>query len=174
MDEEAPSVRRVVAAVFRAVWDEYYEWEQSMCTDILKNLEPQQIDSNDHDEIFTTIIQTSRRVNPQPITQDPNLFTYQYFVYEPGASTSSTIRRSEIAGAKTSSLLPLDRYEACAPPQRLILHGDDSNDMPFFPYADDHDFDVVEYTLEHKRFGWQSKAHNSDGKSDCMPWGLSR
>ena len=41
------------------------------------------------------------------------------------------------------------------PAYRQVLHGDDSNTMPFAPFADDPSFDFAEYAEEYENFAWQ-------------------
>ncbi|KAF7797361.1 hypothetical protein EIP86_008556 [Pleurotus ostreatoroseus] len=134
MDEETQRMRRVVEDVFRAVWNEHYDWEQSSCTDVLSNLNGQDVPNQDGNELEAVMAQTS---NPPPANSlAEDLFTHEYVVFEPNASTSD-IKQSELVAVPSHGFVPSDPYEACVPAQRLVLHGDDPNDMPYVPYADD-------------------------------------
>ncbi|RPD53881.1 SET domain-containing protein [Lentinus tigrinus ALCF2SS1-6] len=50
---------------------------------------------------------------------------------------------------------PYPRYESCPPINNNILLGDDSNYLPFMPFADDPTFDYHDYLADHKGLAWQ-------------------
>ncbi|OSC99568.1 SET domain-containing protein [Trametes coccinea BRFM310] len=53
-------------------------------------------------------------------------------------------------------------YESCTPIDQNILHGDDSNYMPFIPLADDPTFDHEDHAMEYKRLAWQEPYRDPD------------
>ena len=50
---------------------------------------------------------------------------------------------------------PHPSYESCTPCVQSIYLGDDPEEMPFIPFADDPDYDYIENTLFYDRFAWQ-------------------
>lgn len=55
----------------------------------------------------------------------------------------------------TSSVEPHPPYESCSPLHRNVFKGDDSDNMDFIPYADDHTFDQTSHTDHYGSFSWQ-------------------
>lgn len=55
----------------------------------------------------------------------------------------------------SSSLEPHPPYESCSPSHRSVFKGDDSDNMDFIPYADDHIFDQTSHTHHYGSFSWQ-------------------
>lgn len=55
----------------------------------------------------------------------------------------------------TSSSVEHPSYESCSPLQRSVFKGDDSDNMDFIPYADDHAFDQTSHTNHYGSFSWQ-------------------
>lgn len=51
-------------------------------------------------------------------------------------------------------------YESCLPRSINLVVGDDSDDVPFVPYADDDDFDCEGYMDEHRGVSWQGPQMN--------------
>lgn len=50
---------------------------------------------------------------------------------------------------------PYPEYESWVPTNTSIFRGDDSNDMQFFPFADEPTFDKQAYSKFFKTFAWQ-------------------
>ena len=67
----------------------------------------------------------------------------------------------EISSAKlqvihlSSSVEPHPPYESCSPLHRSVFKGDDSDNMDFIPFADDHTFDQTSHTRHYESFSWQ-------------------
>ncbi|KAI9060749.1 SET domain-containing protein [Trametes sanguinea] len=57
---------------------------------------------------------------------------------------------------------PNAAFESCTPIDQNILHGDDSNYMPFIPLADDPTFDHEDHAMEYKRLAWQEPYRDPD------------
>ncbi|KAH0827556.1 hypothetical protein J3R83DRAFT_4277 [Lanmaoa asiatica] len=55
----------------------------------------------------------------------------------------------------TSSVEPHPPYESCSPLHRSVFKGDDSDNMDFIPYEDDHTFDHTSHTHHYESFSWQ-------------------
>ncbi|KAH7888330.1 SET domain-containing protein [Phlebopus sp. FC_14] len=56
----------------------------------------------------------------------------------------------------STPLSPHPPYEFCAPVARNLFKGDDDDNMPFIPYADDPSFDQVDHTRCYDSFSWQN------------------
>ncbi|KAJ3543173.1 hypothetical protein NM688_g5891 [Phlebia brevispora] len=173
MDEEPVDVTSIVRNVFLAVWDEYFTWEQTTSADTLSSLGSDFAGNSEGNSEFEILL-SQTPLQPAPPVQPPEeLFIdeEEYTVYDIGSSEKRSASRtmvSKIVWLPQSDFLPIDPYEACVPTYRVILHGDDPNDLPFVPYADEPDFDATPYVLEHKRFAWQSGHHGPDVKWICI------
>ncbi|EGN92578.1 hypothetical protein SERLA73DRAFT_117187 [Serpula lacrymans var. lacrymans S7.3] len=72
--------------------------------------------------------------------------------YEDGSSSISPITLHVIHAPEVQ---PHSSYEACAPIQRSVFHGDDSDAMPFMPFADEPEFDAHDYAQFYGSFAWE-------------------
>ena len=54
-----------------------------------------------------------------------------------------------------STAEPCPEYESCAPTNRSIFRGDDSDDLQFLPFADEPAFDKKTYQKFFKTLAWQ-------------------
>ncbi|OBZ77416.1 Histone-lysine N-methyltransferase EZH1 [Grifola frondosa] len=79
----------------------------------------------------------------------------QFTVNDFDANDTSSSLFVEESVAMSNFRPPPNRYESCTPISCNILHGDDPNDMPFVPFADDPTFDAKEHVLEYKSLSWQ-------------------
>ena len=59
-------------------------------------------------------------------------------------------------------------YESCSPLHRSVFKGDDSDNMDFIPYADDHAFDQISHTNHYGSFSWQD-AFDPDCERHTLP-----
>lgn len=134
-----------VLAVYRDVWDEFYDWERVECTNKIKEL----LGSGSPDP------ENHRDLDPFEAEEamEPNLNI---------SSSSCIITNYDETGAKTScTSVPVDsipfksdvdphpRYQMCVPISRSIVwrndDPDDKKTVRFFPYADQEGFNIVDY-----------------------------
>lgn len=133
-DPEATQLKKITRHMHRAVWGEYFAWETSMCSSALQGLRK--------NALF------------QQETED--------FLESEGTHATSSDRLNHVL--PESVVVPTDPYESCLPAYRQILYGDDPDDMPFLPYADDTSFNSAGYIAEHNRFAWQTYELKTDGE----------
>ncbi|KAH9943538.1 hypothetical protein B0H21DRAFT_695633 [Amylocystis lapponica] len=115
---------------------------------------------------MTEVPQSNTR-NALPPTLESALQEEDEFVvddFQSGSNGNDAVfqRTLAVTSFEIEDLTPHSTYESCAPTICNILHGDDSDDMPFLPFADDPGFDIIDYIREHKRFAWQSANRDPD------------
>ena len=81
-----------------------------------------------------------------------NSFTLCQF-FDDGIETFEEVTKADVT--TLTEFAPCPDYESCTPMPANVLQGDDSDDMPFIPFADDPKFDSVEHCKEYSRFAWQ-------------------
>ena len=59
-------------------------------------------------------------------------------------------------------VVPFPPYESCAPISGNLWIGDDSDAMPFMPFADERTFDHHDAQSHYKELGWQRETMNAD------------
>ncbi|KAJ6479302.1 hypothetical protein C8R47DRAFT_983573 [Mycena vitilis] len=60
------------------------------------------------------------------------------------------------------SFPPLPAYEYWTPSARNIFHGDDPDDLPYIPFADDPTFDHAKFLREYSTFSWDEPPVDPD------------
>ena len=133
--QEITRVRKLAISVHRTTWNEYFIWEEAACTRVLQHL------------------------RTDPFTQYKDMFPV-------GEEETTPLNPEETSHLVLlqKTFVATDPYESCSPTYTQILHGDDPNDMPFMPYADDHVFKHADYTAEHSYFAWQLFESKTDGQ----------
>ncbi|EGO29325.1 hypothetical protein SERLADRAFT_412873 [Serpula lacrymans var. lacrymans S7.9] len=151
--------RDLIHRVFAQVWTEFYKWEQQYSRDRVQNLS-----RSDHYHTSPSapaIVKLSERLSNVSMTQDVEMqlemdraretMQFERF-YEDGSSSISPITLHVIHAPEVQ---PHSSYEACAPIQRSVFHGDDSDAMPFMPFADEPEFDAHDYAQFYGSFAWE-------------------
>ncbi len=141
---QTQDVDKLTLTVFREVWNEFYAWKHSACEAAIQKLaatdEAIRLAKDDYAGLFDSA--------PARTNEIPSDFVVYDFCSK-STSNTSTI------SINASSITPASQYESCAPIPRNVLHGDDPNEMAFVPYADDTNFDEVDYAMEYKNLSWQ-------------------
>ncbi|THG98885.1 hypothetical protein EW026_g3363 [Hermanssonia centrifuga] len=141
---QTQDVDKLTLTVFREVWNEFYAWKHSACEAAIQKLaatdEAIRLVKDDYAGLFDS---ASARTSETPS---------DFVVYD--FCSKSTSNTSTIS-INASSITPASQYESCAPIPRNVLHGDDPNEMAFVPYADDTNFNEVDYAMEYKNLSWQ-------------------
>lgn len=134
------STTALVQTIFRAVWNEFYDWEQKYSQEAINSLAgpiPTKMARNSIVEIVNKNLE---------LTNENNAFSED----------------STIIEAPKLKFSPYPTYEACTPLSGNIWKGDDSPHMPFVPYADEPNFKHVEYSLAYDDFDWQNGNRDPD------------
>lgn len=175
-DEEPPSTHasldrdlsseahRIILETYRAVWTEFYEWEPTYSTQILRSLasgSPSQLAAEDYgledsDWCLETSNVTSKDLDDEAMQFDvwqwTDEGTVQHLVTPPAESITPT-------GKAT----PHPRYEACTPCHSLIdgglrgNRGGSSSCCEFIKYAGQPGFDERGYLKAFYSVGWQEQ-----------------
>ncbi|KAF6753660.1 hypothetical protein DFP72DRAFT_813858 [Ephemerocybe angulata] len=105
-----------------------------------------------------------RNLNPSPILvedgslgdsgSDTGEFICTEFEEETGVSTTTGTPESFDVYV-SAEFLRHPGYDSCTPAARNIMVGDDSDYMPFMPFADDPSFGWKAYSNEYKYLAWQ-------------------
>ncbi|KDQ53748.1 hypothetical protein JAAARDRAFT_161438 [Jaapia argillacea MUCL 33604] len=143
----------LIQAVLRQVWEEFYAWEQpasrtainSLLRNPAKHTEgtttPPPLDLDN--EVLSAFSEWSLDSHPE---------TLQFIDYPEADSITTHIPTYTIE-------LPVfqshDAYEGSAPLSRNIHVGDDPDNMPFLPFADDPSFDFIDHQTAYKYLSWQ-------------------
>lgn len=164
-----------IRAVYKQVWKEYYEWETaSTSTKLLLNtIETEEKKANRPSTLCLHATMPSSDSSSWPLPDDiaNNGCTVDdiesFTLYQLSDDVDQPLQEV-IVGAEVLTLpefAPCPAYEACTPMPTNILQGDDPDDMPFIPFADDPEFDAAEHCSEYDRFAWQVNNVDPDCES---------
>lgn len=134
-----------VLAVYRDVWDEFYNWEQVECTDKIKELlSSGSPDSKHHQDLEPCEVDTEADTSISSSS-------YSIMIHDENGAVSCT-RVSAETLPLNPSIDPHPRYQMCTPISRSIFWEQDALDeeqsVRFFPYADEDRWNIVEYLDE--------------------------
>lgn len=158
LKEETTSRTR---ATFRAVWTEFYEWQQNHARETIRSLAGAAGSSQPAPSARASSplgAEEAKLGTLLDVTDTEAVTVWDY-------ANSTSIRVSFETVEVTSTLQSTALYESCAPISRNIFHGDDPSDMPFMPYADDPTFDHSAYNEEYDAFAWQTRQMDPDCES---------
>lgn len=165
MDTTDTQLRNLLRDVYKQVWQEFYAWELGYSTSSIALLAQNQTEPIPIDPPAVKSLQISvdTGTSGADLTQDADTNMIPdpdaLILYDlEGGSYATLISMQSV---EVESIIPQTQYESAAPLHCNIRHGDDSNDMPFIPYADS-DFDWQKNVLEYSRFAWQHGRQNPD------------
>jgi hypothetical protein len=146
---------KLVRSTFKTVWTEFYAWEQVYSQDAIDSLAiplPVPIATSSFESLQIS----------EPSRNKPGLRRSAGETLTVSDCSSSRPRHERISVETIicDAFDPYPPYESCTPCTTSIFHGDDVDDMPFIPYADDPDFDIVDHMGEYPRLEWQDKQKN--------------
>lgn len=159
LSEQEPSTIKLVRNVLSQVQAEFASWNVAYCHHVLTS--------------FTAPSSWRSRLHPDfrlpslaSITAPPSLSSATYEapysaqlvsqeIYSPDGTVVdiSSVKLEIIHLSSTLESHP--PYESCSPLHRSVFKGDDSDNMAFMPYADDHTFDQVDHARHYDSFSWQ-------------------
>ncbi|KAH9895569.1 hypothetical protein C8Q73DRAFT_688489 [Cubamyces lactineus] len=146
-DAGSLSAKELVTQTFKEVWKEYYRWETVHSAQVLRSLAAK---TPEEPVGICSLIGESDDDLSEAATDGGSFGRFQLV----DDKWDSTIRQAELV-VDSSHVTPYPPYESCTPITHNILHGDDSNFMPFIPLADDPTFDHRDHVCEYKAFAWQ-------------------
>ncbi|KAJ3548227.1 hypothetical protein NMY22_g1340 [Coprinellus aureogranulatus] len=134
--------RVMVLQTLYACIEDYREFDTSYCKDALSSLRVDNLDLLD---------------SPAPPVElpdsDGDLSSGEFVFYDYENNEEARVYPVNVyAGAE---FLPHPAYEICTPASRNIKVGDDPDQMPYLPFADDPTFDYGPYNNEHGYLSWQ-------------------
>lgn len=150
------SLRNLVLQVYRSVWEEYSEWSDKHTASSLKSLETslQELD-----------LQEKESPDTCHITADNDLlFTTSEFNADGFIVEEYETKGTSIIVDQTLRSHP--PYESCTPIARNLMVGDDPDDLPFIPFADDPTYNFLSDIEEYSCFRWQEPFIDSDCTCD--------
>ncbi|KAI0656123.1 hypothetical protein C8Q70DRAFT_391854 [Cubamyces menziesii] len=139
------SAKQLVAQTFKHVWKGYYTWETVHSSQLLGSLAAK----NPAKPIEFSAL--AAEDDSSEVATSGASFRRNHVVND---KWDGLTRRTESV-VVSSHLTPHPPYESCTPITHNILHGDDSNFMPFVPLADDPTFNHQEHAYEYKALAWQ-------------------
>jgi hypothetical protein len=160
LEETTALVRRV----YKMVWQNFYTWEQDHCRRTLHSLArvpslsriDTGIESSGSSSHYSSITATSIST-----TSEDESFTVHDYTQDPHKVSTVSV--------ETINVVPHFKgcppYEMCTPVSRNVHVGDDFEDMPFLPLADDPTFDHLLHAADYPRFEWQLPIRDPDCKS---------
>jgi histone-lysine N-methyltransferase EZH2 len=134
----------LVLQVYQSVWEEYSQWSSDHNTAALKSLET----SHPHLDL-----QTDWELDPEDNCDNSNdLFTVTEFDTD-GFITDEYVLKGNFV-ILDQPVHPHPPYESCTPISRNLMVGDDPDDLPFIPFADDPTYDYNLVIEEHSYCRW--------------------
>ncbi|KAL7278335.1 hypothetical protein ACG7TL_008311 [Trametes sanguinea] len=150
----------MISTEFLEVTKEYYDWEMGHCATTissLASLEPTR--PTGLRQLITHAVVNHMDAVDSDMSNSAELRNRHYDNSRGGWVEASVIPESEVHVEPPSAYAA---YESCTPIDQDILHGDDSNYMPFIPLADDPTFDHEDHAMEYKRLAWQEPYRDPD------------
>lgn len=180
--------RSLVLSVFNAVWDEFDSWREGWNEDQLIDLGVNNLSFEQDTSLYGSESDSSPQSSSllsddsdmdyfAPSAQVNGTRTFQvYTVNETQdgldsrdlATFSTTLATNEIAGQPSDGDDDDPVFETYAPISRSIFTGDDSDDLPFIPFADEFD----EYSVEPSEQPPDSKCLLSSSLSHSVQYGF--
>ncbi|KAI8977707.1 hypothetical protein BD414DRAFT_524347 [Trametes punicea] len=150
----------LVASTLREVGREYYTWEFEHCSRTLASLAaPKPSKPKDLPSLPPLGTEASTHLSQTECILSCPLRLKRY------CTVGDRWECFEVSPQADIPVTPLESfpaYESCTPIGQNILHGDDSNFMPFVPLADDPSFDHEDHVLEYRGLAWQEPYRDSD------------
>ncbi|KAG8213745.1 hypothetical protein J3R82DRAFT_10451 [Butyriboletus roseoflavus] len=161
LSEQQISSSDLVRRVLSQVQTEFTMWNASHCHQAFTSFAPSStwrscLHPNLRSPTLASMTTTSNS-SPSPVASEANspLPLVSQEVYSPdGAVVEISSVKLEVIHL-SSSAEPHPPYESCSPLHRSVFKGDDSDNMAFIPYADDHTFDQISHTRHYGSFSWQ-------------------
>ena len=161
LSEQELSTPELVRSVLSQVQTEFTAWNVAYCHQILTSLAaPSTWRSCLHPDLRLASMDATPRSSSDvpsvsPVANSPAPLVFQELYSPDGVVIESSSMKLEIFHL-SSSLEPHPPYESCSPLHRSVFKGDDSDNMDFIPYADDHTFDQTNHTYHYGTFSWQN------------------
>lgn len=152
MDSEA-STRVLVLHVYRSVWEEYSEWSNNTGSSTLKSLEAKQQLQLDLAILEETAVE---------IVTDGDFPQFTVSEFDGDVTTDEYSIRGRILYVD-QNFRRHPPYECCTPLSRNLMVGDDPDDLPFIPFADDPAYNFHLDVEEHSYFRWNQPNLDPDG-----------
>jgi hypothetical protein len=158
----------LVLSVYQTTWNEFYLWEQDYSRQTLHSLArmppPSQCStreqtgnrSSNHEYSDTVTTGTDENTEPKSFT----VLDYAHGDIDSPVESTLSVESINVV----PQLEPCPPYEMCTPARRNIHVGDDFEEMPFLPFADDPSFDpssLIDLD-EFKVFEWQLPGRDPD------------
>ncbi|CAL1708459.1 unnamed protein product [Somion occarium] len=147
----------LVTTELRRVWAEYFAWEQQYCINIIRSLasrasltdaSSEYLCENDAlSELHATDLEAEAftvldfEVNAEPKLQVVSVSCFEILDYH-----------------------PFPPYEGSTPINCVMFKGDDSDDLPFVPFAEESNFRTDDFMNVHGSLGWQDELNDVDRK----------
>ncbi|KAJ7031480.1 SET domain-containing protein [Mycena alexandri] len=157
---------QIVETVFKEVHDEFRAWKQDYASWALLAVArpPYAIDRVSIPGNPAPSSSASEKTPPPSSPVDtPRSSAGAAEYIEIWDADTGTTKRVEMRVISVQDVFPAPpAHEYCTPATRNIFQGDDSNDLPFIPFADDPNFDHARYFKEFKTFGWERPVPDPD------------
>ena len=160
--QENAAVRERITGVYRQVWNEFYDWEESYCTQILKNLASDVV--NPVGPVLPTLTRPASESSlDMPVISSDSSFT----VFDFDNHREYTLASSS---SPAGFIHPHPPYESCAPSGCIVSSPDifdsDEKDMPralhFIKYAGEPGFPELTYVDHFSVLSWQMELRDPD------------
>jgi hypothetical protein len=160
----AEQTTALVRSIFQTVWAEFYSWERQYCQQRIGSLaRTGSRPVHEFNEYSQPDIDTLQIFEELSLEGHNDYF--EIWDYSHGSSSPMFQGQSVDVIDVIPPIEPFPYYESCTPCSRNIFTGDDSDNLPFIPFADDPNFNHVEYCKDYLFFAWQ-RIHDPDCKSD--------
>jgi hypothetical protein len=166
-------VKQLGTSVYRECWVEFYRWEPGACRQLIVDLPPTSSDSDSTDcDDWNDVPSSDKACRDQSPFMDVDSLVPQSLVTvvtysKDGSFCQTQVPLEEVTVVTT--LAPHPVYESCPPTSKNIARRFDDLDeyeqALFIPYADEQEFNAIDYTKEIKLFSWQVDWKDPDRKT---------
>lgn len=170
ISQNSPSSRSLnskkVKRVYGSVWKEYSSWSQEYCQQILQSLstpDPKYSDPEFKDK-KSTKPSSSASASSATCTISDYVDGLRYSMHAYSIDTQ-TISLNELEIEKATPYAP---YHSCTSISQNILVGDDSDYLPFIPFADDENYKYSQDFDLHNYNAWQRPDLTFDGVNSAF------
>ena len=159
-------------SVYRQCWEEFYNWEPNGCQQLIAELSPNLPDSVSPDS-FDGVLAFYGLSRDHDMTLDGDVDSRPFCsVWTNSIRGSYCISRLPFEEVEVAAFMPYPTYESCPPSSKCIASRIDEHteceESPFIPYADEEDFDAVDYQRDCAWLSWQVDWRDPDCESSCI------
>lgn len=168
LSRQNQDLKKLGRSVYRQCWQEFYNWEPHGCQQFIAELSPNPLDSvsfDMYDGLLASYGFSHEHVMAFDADDDTPLCSVRVYDMQNSYSDSQL----PLEEVEVANMMPYPTYESCPPSSKCMVSRNDEPteqyETPFIPYADEEEFDAVEYQEECQWLSWQVDWRDPDCKS---------